>query len=57
MLYVTLFLLGLFLSIVSGSIVMCENKKTILTKCFNTGFFCSFLWISFMANACASSYT
>lgn len=42
MLYATLFLLGLFLSIVPGSIAMCENKKTILTKCFNTGFFVVF---------------
>lgn len=48
MLYATLFSLGLFLSIVPGSIVMGENKKAVLTKCFNSGlliiFFGLVLW-------------
>lgn len=48
MLYATLFLSGLFLSIVPGSIAMGENKKAVLTKCFNSGllivFFGLVLW-------------
>lgn len=48
MLYATLFSLGLFLLIVPGSIVMGENKKAVLTKCFNSGllivFFGLVLW-------------
>ena len=48
MLYATLFLLGLFLSIVPGSIAMGENKKAVLIKCFNSGilvvFFGLVLW-------------
>lgn len=37
MLYATLFSLGLFLSIVPGSIAMGEGKKTLLTKFLNAG--------------------
>ena len=48
MLYATLFSFGLFLSIVPGSITMGENKKAVLTKCFNSGlliiFFGLVLW-------------
>lgn len=48
MLYATLFSLGLFLSIAPGSIAMGENKKVVLTKCFNSGlliiFFGLVLW-------------
>lgn len=35
MLYATLFSLGLFLSIVPGSVAMGEDKRAILTKCLN----------------------
>lgn len=38
----TLFSLGLFLSIIPGSIIMGEDKKTLLTKCFNAGLFVTF---------------